>query len=115
MKDFIDDLERRRGKALQLGGEANVARQHDLGRLTARERIDHLLDPGTFMELGMLNHSDVPGLKEKTPGDGVISGLGRVDGRPVVIQASDKTVLAATEGTVHIRKGKTLRDYAAEN
>ncbi len=112
MENYLKDLARRKEKALQMGGKSKIDQQHSLGRLTARERIDQLVDPGSFMELGELNHSEVPGLEEKTPGDGVICGLGKVAGRPVVLQASDKTVLAATEGSVHIRKGKALHEYA---
>ena len=114
MEEFIKDLEERKEKAKKLGGQAKIDLQHSLGRLTARERIDKLVDSGTFLEFGMLNHSDWPGMEEKTPADGVICGIGKVDGRPAVIEASDKTVLAATEGAVHIRKGKAIHEYAVK-
>ncbi|HBV97973.1 MAG: methylmalonyl-CoA decarboxylase [Peptococcaceae bacterium BICA1-7] len=112
MEEIIKDLERRKREALLLGGQSKIDLQHSRGRLTARERIDKLADPGTFMELGMLNHSDVPGMEDKGAGDGIISGIGKVDGRPAVIQAADKTVLAATEGAVHFRKSKMMHEYA---
>ncbi|MFZ5633343.1 MAG: acyl-CoA carboxylase subunit beta [Bacillota bacterium] len=97
-----------------LGGLDKIEIQHGLGRYTAMERIERLVDPGSFMELGMLNTSDVPGLEDKSAGDGIICGIGKIDGRPVVIQAADKTVLAATEGNVHIRKSKAMHEYAVK-
>lgn len=112
MDEYLKDLEERKAKALKLGGQAKIDLQHSLGRYTARERIERLVDSGTFLELGMLNTSDVPGIEEKTSGDGMIGGLAKIDGRPVVVSASDRTVLAATEGMVHIRKHHALHDYA---
>jgi acetyl-CoA carboxylase carboxyltransferase component len=114
MEAFIAELKLRKEKARLMGGEKKIAIQHELGHLTARERIDRLVDPDTFMELGLLNHSDVPGMEGKSPADGLISGIGKIDGRPVVIEASDRTVLAATEGTVHIRKSKMIREFAVK-
>ena len=58
----LEELKRRKEKALQMGGPEKVKRQHEEKKLTARERIDRLLDPGTFFEVGMLNHSDIPGM-----------------------------------------------------
>src|SRR5689334_16807582 len=98
MEHLIMDLERRKEKAKLMGGKEKIERQHSLGRYTARERIEKLVDPGSFLELGMLNHSDQPGAEEKSPADGYICGLGKIDGRPVVVQASDKTVFAGAEG-----------------
>ena len=59
----MDELEEKRARALQMGGTEKVERQHDRGKFTARERIDRLLDPDTFLEVGMFNHSDVPGME----------------------------------------------------
>ena len=59
----LEELKRRKEKALQMGGPEKINRQHDQKKLTARERIDRLLDPGTFFEVGMLNHSDIPGME----------------------------------------------------
>jgi acetyl-CoA carboxylase carboxyltransferase component len=114
MDELIKELECRKEKAKLMGGEEKIAIQHSLGRYTARERIDKLVDPGTFMEFGILNHSEVPGLEEKSACDGIICGIGKVDGRPVVIEAMDKTVLAGTEGAVHIRKSKAMHEYAVK-
>ncbi len=112
MEEFIKDLERRKEKAKKMGGQAKIDLQHSLGRYTARERVDKLVDPGSFLEFGMLNHSDMPGMEERTPADGVICGIGKVGGRPSVIKSSDKTVLAASEGAVYIRKDVALHEYA---
>ncbi len=54
----IEELKQRRAKALEMGGTEKIKKHHDKGKLTARERIDRLLDPDTFLEVGMLNHSD---------------------------------------------------------
>ena len=112
MEEKIRELEARKKQALTSGGEARVRRQHELGRGVARERIEQLADPGTFLEMGMLNHALIPGMEDRTYGDGLIGGLAEVDGRPVVVTAADKTVLSATEGAAHIRKLDELHEYA---
>ena len=94
----LDDLAERRAAARAMGGEERLARKRDKGQLDARARIDHLLDPGTFREIGTLV-GDVPG-------DGIVTGTGRVDGRPVMIGAEDFTVLAGSIGS-----GSTSKRY----
>lgn len=100
MKSGLEQLRRRREKALQMGGKANIERQHQRGHLTARERIDRLLDPGTFWEMGILDQSDIPGMEDRTPADGNIVGFGEIGGRTVLVSAADRTVLAGVEGRV---------------
>jgi acetyl-CoA carboxylase carboxyltransferase component len=112
MEAHIEELRRRKEKAKQLGGEKKIALQHELGRLTSRERIDKLVDPGSFMELGMLNCSSVPGMEEKSPADGIAGGLAKINGRTVVVESYDKTVFAGTEGSVGTKKTKMLHTYA---
>lgn len=112
MKEFIEDLERRKQEARKMGGMKKVERHHEQGFLTARERIEKLVDSDSFLEFGMLNHSDVSGAEHKSAADGLISGVGKVDGRLAVVQAIDKTVFAGTEGAVHMRKGKKIHEYA---
>ncbi|MGA3083580.1 MAG: carboxyl transferase domain-containing protein [Thermodesulfobacteriota bacterium] len=68
-------------KALQMGGPKKIKRQHDQEKFTARERIDKLFDPGSFLEVGMLNHSDMPAMEDKTPPDSKVAGFGKIDGR----------------------------------
>jgi acetyl-CoA carboxylase carboxyltransferase component len=63
----LQDLKRRKEKALQMGGPEKIKRQLDKGKFTARERIARLLDPDSFFEVGMLNCSDMPGMEAKTP------------------------------------------------
>lgn len=94
------------------GGKEKIRKLHEQGFQTARERIDQLVDPGSFLELGLLAHSDKEGLEHKSAGDGVVTGLAKVSGRPVVIQAADKTVFAGTEGIVYFRKTSSLHRYA---
>ncbi len=100
----LEELGRRRQWALEMGGPERVARQHAQGRLTARERIRRLLDPDSFLEVGMLNHSDIPGMEERTPADSKVAGFGKIEGRRVIVVANDFTVLAATSSRVAGRK-----------
>nr|WP_213021329.1 carboxyl transferase domain-containing protein [Siminovitchia terrae] len=112
MKKDIDELLRRKENAKLGGGEEKIKRLHDVGFYTARERIEKLVDKATFLEFGMLAHSDQVGSEDKSAGDGIITGLAKVDGRPAVVQAIDKTVFAGTTGMVHARKTKSIHAYA---
>jgi len=86
----LDDLQRRRDASRAMGGEERLAKRRADGKLDARARIDHLLDPGSFQELGTL----VGG--EDAPADAVVMGSGRIEGRPVMVAAEDFTVKAGT-------------------
>ncbi len=81
----------------------------------ARRRIEYLVDPGSFLEWGLLSHSDVPGQEERTPADGIIGGLAAVAGRQAVVVAIDSRVLAGTEGRVHLRKWHHFHEYAVQH
>ncbi len=94
------ELEKRKARTLKMGGTGKIKKQHGRGKLTARERIDKLLDPESFLEVGMFNHSDVPGMEEKTPADSKVAGYGKIDGRQVVVVSNDFTVLAATSSRI---------------
>ncbi len=107
----LADLQQRRKKALQMGGPKKVKIQHDKGKLTARERIAHLVDPDSFLEVGMFNCSDMPGMEDKTPADSKIAGYAKVDGRPVALVANDFTTLAATSSRVAGRKEKEIKMF----
>ena len=109
----LEELEKRRAKALEMGGAEKIRKQHDKGKLSARERIDRLLDPGSFLEVGMFNHSDVAGMEEKTPADSKVAGYGKIDGRQVVVISNDFTVLAATSSRIAGRKEGELKLLAA--
>jgi len=112
MEKEIKELLNRKEIAKLGGGKEKIKQQHKLGFFTARERINKLVDPGSFLELGLLAHSDQEGMEHKSAGDGIVTGLAKVNGRPVVVQAADKTVFAGTEGIVYFRKTKALHEYA---
>jgi acetyl-CoA carboxylase carboxyltransferase component len=95
-KNKTEQLREIKNKALKGGDEAKIKLQHEKGKLTARERIDYLLDAGTFVEFNMmLNHL------EHAPGDGIICGHGNIDGRAVCIYSQDVTVRGGTIGPLH--------------
>jgi acetyl-CoA carboxylase carboxyltransferase component len=115
LRPLVEDLHARRAAAKLGGGEAKIARQHEQDKLTARERIELLIDAGTFTELGLhagIHHS-VRGLEDKeAPADGVITGYGKVDGRLVAVAAYDFTVMAGSMGTTGELKVTRLRELA---
>ena len=114
MQEAINELNERREKAKQMGGERRIARQHARGRLTARERLDKLLDPGSFVEIGLLAHEEIPELEELTPADGRVCGFGTINSRKVAIIAQDRTVLGGSGGRTGNKKTATLFDMAAK-
>ena len=109
----LEELSKRKARAVEMGGREKIAKQHAKGRLSARERIERLIDPDSFLEVGMLNHSDVSGMEDRTPADSKIGGYGAIDGRRVVLLANDFTVLAATSSRVAGRKEGELKVMAA--
>ncbi len=100
----LQQLNKKRQKALQMGGEDRIRKQHAKGRLTARERIHALLDAGSFFEMGLLAHSAIAHMANQTPADGVICGYGTIEGRRVAIIANDFTVLASTNAETNLKK-----------
>ncbi|TCO69298.1 acyl-CoA carboxylase subunit beta [Rhodovulum euryhalinum] len=118
MKDILNELERRRDIARQGGGEKRVAGQHHKGKLTARERIDLLLDEGSFEEFDMfMAHRCTDfGMEENRPyGDGVITGWGTVNGRQVYVFSQDFTVLGGSVSATHAQKICKIMDMAMQN
>ena len=118
MKDKLKILEELRQKALEGGGKERIEKIHASGRLTARERVDLLLDPGTFQELGVfVTHqtTDFGMGDKKIVGDGVVCGFGMVDGRSVAVFAQDFTVFGGTMSEANARKICNLMDLAVEN
>ncbi|MHB8691768.1 MAG: acyl-CoA carboxylase subunit beta [Solirubrobacteraceae bacterium] len=109
----VAELERRRELALGMGGPDRIAAHHAKGRLTARERVERLVDPGSFVELGMLALSDRPEVGERAPADAAVTGVGTVEGRKVGVIANDATVLAGTTGRVGSRKQGQIMSLAA--
>src|SRR6195952_355935 len=115
LRPLVDDLHERRAAALLGGGEGRVAKQHAADKLTARERIALLVEPGTFSELGLHGgiHYSVRGLEDRTaPADGVVTGYGKVDGRLVAVAAYDFTVMAGSMGMTGEVKVARLRELA---
>jgi acetyl-CoA carboxylase carboxyltransferase component len=111
-------LEEMRAQARQGGGQARIDRQHAQGKLTARERIEQLLDSGTFRELDMFaTHRTVGfGMEEqKYPSDSVVTGWGKIDGRLVYIFSQDFTVFGGSLGEVHAEKVCKIMDLAIKN
>jgi len=111
----LAELERRRAASLRGGGPAAIDRQHERGKLTARERIDLLLDPGSFVETDalMVHRATGFGLDDRRiPGDGVVTGHGTVDGRRVCVFSQDFTVLGGSLGEVFAEKVVKIMDLA---
>jgi acetyl-CoA carboxylase carboxyltransferase component len=118
MESSNEHLEEMRRRALEGGGEQRVAAQHGRGKLTARERLDLLLDAGSFIELGtyVTHRAQGFGMEASHPyGDGVVTGLGRVDGRVVYVFAQDFTVMGGSVGLAHARKIAQVQDLAYQN
>jgi methylmalonyl-CoA decarboxylase subunit alpha len=113
--DKLKDLKEREQKVLQMGGEKAVAKHKESGKLSARERLDLLFDPGTFREIDMfVEHRCVNFGMEKVevPSDGVVTGHGMVDGRPVFAFSQDFTSRAGSLGEMHAKKICKVMDLA---
>jgi acetyl-CoA carboxylase carboxyltransferase component len=114
MDEKIADLRQRREQARQAGSQRAVDRQHEKGKMLARERIEYLLDPDSFHELDMLarHRAHAAGLEERPYTDGVITGWGTVDGRKVFVFSQDFTVFGGALGEVFAEKIHKLMDLA---
>src|SRR5437867_12737359 len=115
MKDIIDKLEARRARAREGGGKARIEAQHQRGKLTARERVELLMDKGTFEEFDMFveHRSAEFGMeKSRIPGDGVVTGWGTVNGRTVFVFAKDVTVFGGSLSETHAQKITKIQDLA---
>ena len=116
-KDRIEELRSRREAALQGGGKDRIERQHQGGKLTAREWIEHLLDKGSFTELdALVTHQchDFDMERQRVPGDGVVIGYGTIDGRQVYIFAQDFTVFGGSLSGAHAAKICKVLDLAVK-
>lgn len=111
----LEDLRNRKAKIQEGGGEKRIAAQHAKGKLTARERINLLFDEGSFVELdAFVKHRCTNFGMEKvdSPGEGVVTGYGLVDGRPVYAYAQDFTVVGGSLGEMHAKKICKVQDLA---
>jgi len=117
-KEKYEEFERLRAQTEQGGGSVRIEQQHKKGKLTARERLDLLLDPGSFVELDrfVTHRSTDFGLAENKPlGDGVVTGYGRIDGRQVYVFAQDFTVFGGSLAEAHAEKICKVMDLAVRN
>jgi len=113
IRGLVDDLVERQGAALTPGSQRSIDRQHERGKLLARERLDYLLDEGSFHELDMLaRHRAGDALGERPYGDGVVTGWGTVDGRKVFVFSQDFTVFGGALGEVFAEKIHKIMDMA---
>ncbi|MCR9222221.1 MAG: acyl-CoA carboxylase subunit beta [Alphaproteobacteria bacterium] len=115
MQEIIRQLEEKRAAARLGGGEKRIAAQHSKGKLTARERIELFLDDGSFEEWDMFVEHDCTDFgmaDQRTPGDGVVTGYGLVNGRPVFVFSQDFTVFGGSLSAAHARKICKIMDQA---
>ena len=118
MREKLSQLEERRRRSEEGGGERRLARQHERGKLSARERLEILLDPGSLVELGtFVEHrcTDFGLAERRIPGDGVVTGYGRVDGRLVYVFSQDFTVFGGSLSEAHAEKIVRVMDLALAN
>ena len=117
-KHLVDELRKRRQIALDLGGKDKIEKRHDKGLMTARDRLDALFTKGTFQEFGMhaAHRATLFGLMGKVlPADGVVTGVGQVDGRPVAAFSQDFTTAGGSLGNMHAEKICESIDYAIKH
>src|SRR6476469_9565366 len=109
-----EQLNKRKEEALNAGSERARARQHERGKMLARERIDYLLDPGSFHELDLLarHRASAAGMEERPDTAGVITGWGTVEGRKVFVFSQDFTVYGGALGEVFAEKIHKMMDLA---
>ena len=118
MQSDLDRLRSMREQAIAGGGAQRIEDQHRRGKMTARERLGLLLDEGSFQEIGALathNCSDFGMASQRYPGDGVVAGFGRINGRRVAVFAHDFTVLGGSLSVVQSQKICRVHDVAMES
>ena len=118
MKEVLEELETGAGRARAGGGRKRIEAQHERGKLTARERLELLLDEGSFEEFDMfVEHRCIDFGMEKTkvPGDGVVTGWGTINGRVVYVFAKDFTVFGGSLSEAHASKMIKIQDMALQN
>ncbi|MCH9765148.1 MAG: methylmalonyl-CoA carboxyltransferase, partial [Alphaproteobacteria bacterium] len=118
MKEVVEELERRRANARLGGGAKRIDAQHKRGKLTARERIDLLMDENSFEEFDMyVEHrcTEFGMEKSKIPGDGVVTGWGTINGRVIYVFAKDFTVFGGSLSKSHAEKMTKIQDMALKN
>ncbi len=118
MKDHLAELRERYQRAELGGGQERIADQHAKGKMTARERLSYLVDPGSFQELGRLmvhRMADFDMAGKRYPGDGVVTGFGTINGRRMALFAQDFTVHGGSFSEIQAQKVCRLMELAEEN
>ena len=113
-KELIRQLEEKNAGALAMGGPEKLAQRRARGVLNARERIDYLVDPGSFLESGRLARAIRPEVRQKTPADGKITGFARIEGREIALVSNDFTVLGASSSVVNMKKIRHVKQVAGK-
>src|SRR5947209_2822644 len=113
--DILSDFERRRREALGMGGADKLAKRKAEGHLNSRERLDGLLDPGSFTESGLFATSHRPEARDRTPADAKVAGFGAIDGRPVAVVSNDFTVMGASSSLINGKKIRHVREVATRS
>jgi acetyl-CoA carboxylase carboxyltransferase component len=111
-RNTIKELEQKESEALAMGGPEKLAERKKQGVLNARERIDHLVDPGTFSETGRHARAIRAEVRHKTPADGKVAGYARIAGREIAIISNDFTVLGASSSVVNMKKIRHVKQAA---
>jgi acetyl-CoA carboxylase carboxyltransferase component len=114
-KDALKELERKEAEALAMGGPQKLAERKAQGVLNARERIDYLVDPGSFVESGRHARGIREAVRHKSPADGKITGFARIGGRPVALVSNDFTVLGASSSLVNMKKIRHVKEAACRS
>ena len=114
MDDLAQELDRKRAEALGMGGAEKLAKRREDGVLNARERLDALLDPGSFVESGLFARSIRPEMRDKSPADGKVAGFGLVNARRVGVVSNDFTVLGASSSAINGKKIRHVKRAASK-
>jgi len=113
-EEMINDLNERKNQALGMGGSEKIEKRKAQGYLNARERIDYLLDDGSFIESGLLATAAREEVRHKSHADGKITGYGTIDKRPVALVSNDFTVLGASSSAINMKKMRHMKKVAIE-
>ena len=113
-EELIRQLKEKTAEALAMGGPEKIAKRKAEGHLNARERIDYLVDPGSFIESGRLARSNRPEVKQKTPADGKLAGFARIEGREIALVSNDFTVLGASSSVINMKKIRHVKQVACK-
>ncbi|MGQ0524867.1 MAG: acyl-CoA carboxylase subunit beta [Betaproteobacteria bacterium] len=112
--ELIRQLRDKTAEALAMGGPEKLAKRKAEGHLNARERIDYLIDAGSFIESGRFARANRPEVRHKTPADGKVAGFARIDGREVALVSNDFTVLGASSAVINMKKIRHVKQVASK-